>query len=148
MKSPLKSLVLLLGAALLALPALRADDVPPAGGPDGRREMRREKMGEKMGERMAEELGLNEDQKARMKELQQQEKAEADALRDNTAIAKEDKRAQRDAIRKSYMEKRQAIMTPEQREKAKAMREKMGKRMEERRGEGHPDHPGKPDDAK
>jgi Spy/CpxP family protein refolding chaperone len=135
MKNSLKSLVLVLGSALLVLPALRAEEGPaggPAGGPpEGRREMRREKMGDHMGA----ELGLSDDQKARIKDLNQQEKAELDALRDNTAGAKEDKRAQFQSIRKSYMEKRQAIMTPEQREKAKAMREKMGKRMEEHRGE-------------
>ena len=137
MKNPLKSLVLLLGAALLALPALRADDVPPGGGPpDGKREMRREKMGDKM----AEELGLSDDQKAKMKEINQQEKSEMEALRANTALAKEDKHTQMEAIRKSYMEKRQAIMTPEQREKAKQMR----KHMEEHRGEGRPERHGPP----
>lgn len=138
MKNSLKSLVLVLGSALLVLPALRAEDAP-AGGPGGGPEARRERR-EKMGDRMAEELGLSADQKAKMKEIEQQEKSELDALRDNTGVAKEDKRAQFQAIRKSYMEKRQAIMTPEQREKAKAMREKMGKRMEERRGgEGRPE---------
>ena len=136
MKTPLKSLVLVLASALLILPALRAQDGPPPGGPgggppDGQREMRREKMGDKM----AEELGFSDDQKAKLKDLNQQEKAELDALRDNPGVAKEDKRAQFQSIRKSYMEKRQAIMTPEQREKAKAMRERMGKRMEEHRGE-------------
>jgi periplasmic protein CpxP/Spy len=144
MKNSRKSLALVLGAVLLSLPALRAEG-PPAGGlgggpPDGKREMRREKMGA-----MAEELGLSEDQKAQMKDVLQQEKAELDALRDNTSLAKEDKRAQLDAIRKSYMEKRHAIMTPEQREKAKAMRGKMGKRMEERGGgDGHPKRHGPP----
>lgn len=148
MKNSLKSLVLFLGAALLALPALRAEDGPaggPGGGPpDGRREMRREKMGD----RMAQELGLSDDQKARMKEINQQEKSQMEALRANTALAKEDKHTQMETIRKSYMGKRQAIMTPEQREKAKAMREKMGKRMEERRGEGRPERHEKPAEQK
>ena len=147
MKNYLKSLVPVLGAALLLLPALRADDVPaggPGGGPpNGQREMRREKMGD----RMAQELGLSDDQKAKMKDLNQQEKAELDTLRTNTALAKEDKHAQAEAIRKSYMDKRQAVMTPEQREKAKAMREKMGKHMEEHRGEGHPERKGPPPPA-
>ena len=64
MKNISKSLVLVLGAALLILPALRANDVPPGGPgggpPDGNREMRHEKMGE----RLAQELGLSDDQKA------------------------------------------------------------------------------------
>ena len=137
MKNISKSLVLVLGATLLILPALRANDVPPGGPgggpPEGRREMRREKMGD----HMAAELGLSDDQKAKMKPLEQQEKTELDALRANTALAKEEKHTQAEAIRKSYLDKRQAIMTPEQREKAKAMREKMKDRMEEHRGERH-----------
>ena len=137
MKNTSKSLVLVLGAALLILPALRANDVPPGGPgggpPDGNREMRREKMGE----RMAQELGLSDDQKAKMKALEQQEKSELDALRANTALAKEEKHTQAEAIRKSYKDKRDALLTPEQLTKAKAMREKMKDRMEEHRGERH-----------
>ncbi len=132
MKNSLKYLVLALGAALLTLPALRAEETTggtPAGGPgDGRREMRREKMGD----HMAEELGLSAEQKAQFKEINQQEKAELEALHKDTAMAKEDRHAKAEAIRKSYMEKRQALMTPEQREKAGKMREKMEKRREER----------------
>jgi len=101
-----------------------------------------------MGDRMAEELGLTADQKARMKELNQQEKAELDALRGDTATAKEDKRARFEAIRKSYMDKRQAIMTPEQREKARQMRENMRDKMEKRRDEHHKERPGAPADQK
>jgi Spy/CpxP family protein refolding chaperone len=138
MKNHPRFLLVALSAALLSLPSLSAADAPAGGPPDGPRGERREKMGE----RMAGELGLSADQQAQMKQLNQQEKAELEALRENTALAKEDKRAQLDAIRKSYMEKRQAIMTPEQREKARHMREKMGKRMEERRGEGRPERRG------
>ena len=135
MKNISKSLVVVLGAALLILPALRANDVPPGGPgggpPDGNREMRREKMGE----RMAQELGLSDDQKAKMKALEQQEKSELDDLRANTALAKEEKHTQAEAIRKSYKDKRDALLTPEQLTKAKAMREKMKQRMEERRAD-------------
>ncbi len=123
MKNSRISLVVALGAALLSLPVLQAEEIPA----DGRREMRREKMGE----RMADELGLTADQKTQMKALNQQEKAELDALRDG-AGANEDKHAKQEAIRKSYRDKRQALMTPEQREKAGKMRGKMEKRREDR----------------
>ena len=139
MKNSYKSLVVALGAVLFTLPALRAEDLPAGGPPDGRRGERREKMGD----RMAEELGLSADQKAQMQTLNQAEKAEMEALRDGTGVT-DDKKAKMQAIRKSYMEKRQALMTPEQREKAKQMREKGGKRMEERRGEGRPGKHGEP----
>jgi periplasmic protein CpxP/Spy len=138
MKTPIKYLVVALSAALFSLPALRADDPAAGGPPEGRRGERREKMGDRMGD----ELGLSEDQKAQMKQLREQERSELQALGPRENMSDEN-RAKAQAIRKSYMEKRQALMTPEQREKAKAMREKGAKRMEERRGEGGPGKPGK-----
>ncbi len=132
-----------LGAALLTLPAVQAEEIPAGGPPDGQRAERREKMGE----RMAKELGLNADQQAKMKELNQAEKAELDALRDGAGPAVKEQRAKIEAIHKSYMGKRDALLTPEQLVKAKAMREKMKQRMEEHRGEGRPGHE-KPADQK
>lgn len=105
-------------------------------------------MGERMGGRIAEELGLTEDQKAKMKEINQQERAEMKALRDSAAPAMQEHRAKMEAIHKSYMEKRQAIMTPEQREKAAKMREKMHDRMEKRMGEHGGEHHPKPPEQK
>ncbi|HWA27603.1 MAG TPA: hypothetical protein VG734_18245 [Lacunisphaera sp.] len=142
MKTPIKYLTVALCAALFTLPALRAEEAAAGGPPEGKRGDRGERR-ERMGDRMAEELGLSEDQKSQMKQLNEQERAEIQALgpREN---ATDETRAKVQAIRKSYLEKRQAIMTPEQREKAKAMREKMGNRMGERRGPGGPGGPGKP----
>ena len=124
-------LIVALGAALLSLPAIQAEDVPsrgPGGGrPEGKRQMRPENMGERMGGRMAAELGLTEEQQAKMKELNQAERAELQALRESAAPAMKEHRAKAEAIHKGYMEKRQALMTPEQREKAGKMREKMEK---------------------
>lgn len=140
MKTPIKYLVVALSATLFTLPALRADDSAAGGPPDGKRAERRERMGD----RMADGLGLSEDQKAQMKQLNEQERSELQALGPRENMSDEN-RAKAKAIRQSYMEKRQALMTPEQREKAKAMREKMGNRGPggERRGEGGPGKPGK-----
>ncbi len=129
MKKYSKYLVVALGAALLALPAVQAEEVPASRPADGQREMNREKMGDKM----ADELGLTADQRAKMKEINQAQRAESEALRANTALSQEDKRARMETIRKSFMEKRQALMTPEQREKSKGMREKGEKRLDEQR---------------
>jgi Spy/CpxP family protein refolding chaperone len=142
MKNSLKSLLLALSAALLALPAVQAEEIPAGGPPDGQRAMNREKMGEKM----ADELGLSADQKAKMKELNQQQKAELKALHDSAAPAMQEQRAKMEAIRKSYMEKRQAIMTPEQREKATQMRGNMEKRRGEHKPKG--ERPEKPAEQK
>ncbi len=85
-----------------------------------------------MGDRMAKELGLSDDQKAKMKVLGQAERAEMEALRDQSSKLRDEQRAKFESIHKGYMEKRQAIMTPEQREKAGKMREQMRGKMQER----------------
>jgi len=126
MKTSRHLLILALGATLAALPALRAADKPA--GPGGER---RERMQE-MGDRLGDELGLTADQKAKIKELNQKEKAEVEALRADTSMSKEDRRTKMQAIHKSYQEQRQALMTPEQRAKADKMRDGMEKRRERR----------------
>ncbi|MEN9404911.1 MAG: hypothetical protein RL091_3614 [Verrucomicrobiota bacterium] len=85
-----------------------------------------------MGDRLGDELGLSADQKAKIKELNQKEKAEVEALRADTSMSKEDRRTKMQSIHKSYQEQRQALMTPEQRAKADKMRDGMEKRRERR----------------
>ncbi|AOS44411.1 hypothetical protein Verru16b_01473 [Lacunisphaera limnophila] len=114
--------LLLLGATLAALPALRAADKPEA--PMGER---RERL-HQGAERMAEKLGLDETQKVKMKEITQQEKAELDALRASAAGAKEEHRAKAKAIHEKYRDQRHAILTPEQKVKADEMRAQMEER--------------------
>jgi Spy/CpxP family protein refolding chaperone len=151
MKNPRNLLIVALSAALFSLPTIRAEEPAKTrdkGPGEGRREMRHEKMGErreKMGDRMAEELGLTEDQKARMKELRQAERAEMEALHKSAEPAKKEQREKAEAIHKSYMDKRQAILTPEQREKAGKMREKMEKRREHREMHRDMDHEKRPE---
>jgi periplasmic protein CpxP/Spy len=113
---------------LSSLPVLRADERPnrPDGPPPGERR-------EQMGARMAEALGLNDDQRVRLKAIGDQERAEMQALREDAATAKEDRRAKAQAIHEKYKAQRDAVLTPEQRAKADKMRERMGDRMQERR---------------
>lgn len=113
--------ILALSAILAAVPAARAaDDTAPAGGPEARRG--------KMAERMADELGLNDDQRVKMKALGEQEKSEAKAIHDDTSLNDETRRAKMKELRQKYVDQRQALMTPEQREKAEKMRGHMKKR--------------------
>lgn len=124
----LKCLALALGSLFLSLTAGNAGEPAAPGGE------RRERL-QQGADRMADELGLNETQRARIKELAQQEKAELDALRDNTAVAKEDRRAKAMEIREKYRAQRHAVLTPEQQAKAEKMRGKFEKhrdRMERR----------------
>src|SRR6478736_2448129 len=112
-------MILTFAALLAALPTLsRAAEPAPEG--------RREKV-QAGADRMAEELGLTADQRAKLKPLFEQERAELEALRADTTIAKEDRRAKAGVIHKKYRELREAILTPEQRAKAAKMRENFGK---------------------
>ncbi len=121
-KLALKSLAIALGSLFITLPAGMAGDGAAPGGE------RRERL-HQGAERLADELGLNEDQKARLKELAQQERAELEAVRSAT-VDKDAKRAQAQAIREKYRTQRHAILTPEQRAKADKMKDKFEKRRD------------------
>ncbi len=126
-----RSLLLALSALLLSsLPALRAaDQARPDGPPPGERR-------ERMGDRMGEALGLNDDQKAKMKAIGDQERSEMQALRADTSVSKEDRRAKAQAIHEKYKAQRDALLTPEQKAKADQFREKGRERMEKGGGPG------------
>jgi Spy/CpxP family protein refolding chaperone len=115
---------LLLPAAVLSAAENERPPRPPKG------EQR-----EKAGDRLADALGLSEEQKAKMKEIGAQERAELEALRNAGQAEQEDRRAKAQAIREKYRAQRDAILTPEQRTKAAAMREKWEQRGE-RKGKG------------
>jgi len=115
--------ILALAALLAAVPTLvRADEAPP--------EARREKMKEGA-QRMADELGLTPDQREKWKSYVEQERAELEALKADTAVAKEARRAKAGEIRQKYRDLRQAVLTPEQRTKSDQMRERMEKQRAE-----------------
>ena len=121
------SLIFAIGALLAALPATYAEETPaPAG------ETRREKM-EKGGERMADALGLSDDQRAKFKVINEQEKTELKTLRSDPTLSDEDRRAKAGELHKKYRDQRDALLTPEQKAKA----DKMHERMEKRRGDRH-----------
>jgi Spy/CpxP family protein refolding chaperone len=125
-----------LGALLLAsLPALRAaDENHPDGPPPGARGERGGPGGPggRAGDRIAEELGLSADQKAKWKAIGEQERAEMQAIRADTSLAKEDRMAKGKAIHEKYKAERDAVLTAEQKAKAEQLRGKMKDRMEKR----------------
>jgi periplasmic protein CpxP/Spy len=126
-KTALKSLAVALGAVFLTLPAATAGESAPGG-------ERRERL-QQGADHMADELGLSDTQRASIKELAQRERAELDALRDNAALTKEERKTKAHEIREKYRSQRQAVLTPEQRVKADKMRGKLEKhrdRMERR----------------
>lgn len=125
-------------AAAVFLPNVNAaqDKAPPA---EGRRGDPAQQ--ERRGQRMAEELGLSADQKAQIKAINQSYRPQLDALRDDQALSREQRREKAKALNQEREAKVDAILTPEQRTKAQAMREKARERMKEHGGrKGRPDH--------
>ncbi len=85
-------------------------------------------------EKMAQELGLTDQQKQQMKALQQDQRKQMKAVRDDSSLSQEQKQAKVKEIHKAGMEKRDALLTPEQREKIQHLR------AENEAEEGHRNH--------
>ncbi len=142
MKNRLKFIPLFLTLAIAAVPVLRAEDTPadkPA--------QKRERGPGAMMEKAVKELGLTADQEAKWKAIGEQEKAALEALRADTSVAKEDKRAKMREINKSFADQRRAVLTADQAAKFDEMRAKMRERGP-RGGGDHPAKDEKPDDNK
>ncbi len=121
MKNLLKLIVACIGLVLFVAPALRAEE-PPAP-PAGRPEHGRGPGGPgQMMKRAAHELGLSADQQAKWEAINQQEKAAADAIRNDNTIAPQDKRAKLREANKPFADQRRAVLNPEQQNKFDEMR--------------------------
>ena len=70
-------------------------------------------------EEMAKALGLTDAQKDQMKQIHQDEKAKLDALRADTSLTQDQRRAQFKSIRQETHQKMTSLLTPEQQEKMK-----------------------------
>jgi Spy/CpxP family protein refolding chaperone len=66
------------------------------------------------------ELDLTREQKGKMKEIVQANKAAKEAIENNTQLSDQEKKKQMRELQKAQMQKIQAILTPEQIEKFKA----------------------------
>ena len=71
---------------------------------------------------LTEKLGLTEEQQAKIKDIFAKTAPKAKALREDTALSQEDKRAKMMELRKAEAEEIRAVLTPEQQEKMKEMR--------------------------
>ena len=72
---------------------------------------------------LAEKLGLTEEQKTKMKELREETRSQAKAIKENEALTAEEKAAQLKTLRESRKAKVAEILTPEQLEKLQEMRD-------------------------
>lgn len=66
------------------------------------------------------ELNLTREQKSKLKEIMQANKAAKEAIENNTQLSDQEKKKQLRELQKTQMQKIQAILTPEQIEKFKA----------------------------
>ncbi len=137
MKNTLKVICLALGAGLCAFPLLRAEDQPtpaPAPAPDnqpggpsgdhwGDRAQRRE-------QHLIKALNLTADQQAKWAALNQQMMADLKALKADASVPQDQRRDKAQALRQSYQNQKEALLTPDQLQKLKTLK-----------SHGHHEHP-------
>src|ERR1051326_2698846 len=72
---------------------------------------------------MANELGLTADQKTQLKSLRDDQRKQMQAIKNDSSLSAEQKAAKMKEGHKAGMEKRDALLTPEQREKMQHLRD-------------------------
>ncbi|RNC73260.1 MAG: hypothetical protein ED859_00700 [Desulfuromonadales bacterium] len=82
--------------------------------------------------RMEKHLGLTEEQKGTIKPILDEEAKELKALREDTSLSRDQKREKLQTLRTKYHDQITQVLTPEQKKKADAMREKAKERHDQR----------------
>lgn len=83
------------------------------------------------------ELNLTKDQQDKIKPIQDKQRTEAETVRNNSSLTREQQRDQMMEIRKKYNEQIDALLTPEQKEKLAKLRKEQQEEMQKRRnGQG------------
>ncbi len=124
-----------LGACLALAPLSRAQQTtaPAAPATETPRQEHKEKMREHR-EEMAKELGLSDDQKAKMKDINQQERQALKAVHDDSTLTPDQKKAKAQEIRKNFEGQRNAVLTPDQQKKSAEMKERAKEHREKHKG--------------
>ena len=89
-------------------------------------------------EMLQKHLNLTDDQTAQIRSIFEGQRAKAEAVRTNTALAPQDRRAQMMAIHEDGEAKVHAVLTPEQKMKYDAMETRMREHRREGAGGGPP----------
>jgi Spy/CpxP family protein refolding chaperone len=144
----LRVAVLAIGAtALSALPAMAQDPAaPPPPPPPGQAGPGRGGPGGMRGnqvEFLTQKLNLTPDQVTQVKAIDADTMKQMNALREDTSVAQQDKRAKMMDIRKASQGKIRALLTPDQQTKFDALETEMRGRMRDR-GQGGPPPPTTP----
>ncbi|MBA3913909.1 MAG: hypothetical protein H0X25_08675 [Acidobacteriales bacterium] len=85
---------------------------------------------------LTEKLNLTEDQQAKLKPVLEDESKQMDAIHEDRALAPADKRAKMQEIHESFAGQVNAVLTPEQQEKWKQMRQQMMEKHKAMEGQG------------
>jgi len=83
---------------------------------------KRKEMAQKRGANMQKELGLNNDQAAKLKAQNQATKTKVKAIKENTALSADQKKEQIKAVKESAMTDRKQILSAEQMQKMEEMK--------------------------
>lgn len=118
-----KTIVLVAALGLFSISSTFAQNAPAK--PEQKQENGRRGGGDRM--KMYEDLNLSQEQKDKIKVVDDEQFAKMKALREDATVSDDDKRAKIGELRKVRQEKINAILTPEQKtkldEKIKKMRE-------------------------
>ena len=88
---------------------------------------------------LTEKLSLTEDQQAKLRPILADESKQMDAIHENSSMAPADKQAKMREVHESFAGKVDAVLTPEQREHWKQLREQMmQKHKPETQGQASP----------
>lgn len=91
---------------------------PPAGSSEGAQGQYREREGRRGDRRFGGKLNLTTDQKAQMKAMQESNRSQMQAIRNDTSLTEEQKRTKMKELRQSSRSQFESVLTPEQREQA------------------------------
>jgi protein CpxP len=152
MKSVIRIVLMTAGLAVATMPGVRAADeagstgdakAPVAAGP-GRAERRAERLGgrEQLGQFLAERLGLSTEQTEKVRTIREQQMDDLRAVRDDAALAPDQKREKVQAVNQQANQKIRALLTPEQQPKFDQLVSEMQERGRDFAGGRGPGGPG------
>jgi len=114
--------LILSGAMVLPMAAIAQNGgSATSGGANATASQTTESKGER-GAKFAEALNLNDQQKAELKSIRDNERQQAQAIKNDTSLTADQKKAKFKELRKSSHEQMMAKLTPEQQQKFKEMR--------------------------
>jgi len=133
-KAGMQVTIALCMSALIAIPTMAQDSAPTA--PQGQMGPRGRGMEGRQLEMLTQKLNLTADQQTKVKVIDEDTGKQMMALRNDTSLSQDDKRAKMMDIRKSSQEKIRGILTDDQKTKYDAMQAEMRERMKQRQEGG------------